>query len=89
MVPSIVRRLRRTIGRLPEGRRLPPERALSAELGCSRSTLRAALLQLEEAGLIWRHVGQGTFAGARPGAEPLRRPVLLEQSSPADLMAAD
>lgn len=85
---AVTRRLRQKIGRLAEGERLPSERTLCAELGCSRSTLRAALLRLEEAGLIWRHVGQGTFAGARPAEEPVRAPVLFEQTSPADLMAA-
>lgn len=85
---SVTLRLRKEIGRLAEGDRLPSERMLSTELCCSRSTIRAALLGLEEAGLIWRHVGQGTFVGARPAAEPVRSPALFEQTSPAELMAA-
>jgi DNA-binding GntR family transcriptional regulator len=28
--------------------------------------MRAALQILEEDGLVWRHVGLGTFVGARP-----------------------
>ena len=45
--------------------RLPPERALAATLNVSRNQLRSALRLLEADGLIWRHVGRGTFVGAR------------------------
>lgn len=43
------------------GGRLPPERHLTDELGMSRATLRKALDALERDGVIWRHVGKGTF----------------------------
>lgn len=46
--------------------RLPPEREMCATLGVTRNQLRRALSELEEQGLIWRHVGRGTFVGARP-----------------------
>ncbi len=68
--------------------RLPSERDLSAALGCSRSTLRKALDQLEHQGEIWRHVGQGTFRGARPRHLPIRENLLIEGATPQDLMHA-
>lgn len=46
--------------------RIPPERQLTGEFGVTRSELRKALAELEHDGLIWRHVGRGTFVGARP-----------------------
>lgn len=66
--------------------RLPPERQLCMQLGASRNTLRKALDHLEAQGLVWRHVGRGTFAG-RPRRR--RSSGLLEfgeQTSPAELM---
>ncbi|MBK8438232.1 MAG: FadR family transcriptional regulator [Rhodobacter sp.] len=50
-----------TEGGFPAGARLPPERQLTEDLGMSRATVRKALDALERDGLIWRHVGKGTF----------------------------
>ncbi len=46
--------------------RVPPERDLCKMLGTTRNKLRTALAELEAQGRIWRHVGRGTFVGARP-----------------------
>lgn len=58
-----VARLRSYIseGGFAQGFRLPAERHLTDELGMTRATLRKALDALERDGLIWRHVGKGTF----------------------------
>jgi GntR family transcriptional regulator len=46
-------------GQLRPGQRLGAERALAAELGVSRATLRQALAVLEEAGVVRRVPGRG------------------------------
>lgn len=49
------------VGDYGPGDRLPSERALIDSLNIGRSALRNALDQLEREGVIWRHVGKGTF----------------------------
>ncbi|MBN9451256.1 MAG: FadR family transcriptional regulator [Bosea sp.] len=87
---AILARLRAVIDaqETTPGRRLPDERTLSAALGCSRQTLRQALFTLESEGAIWRHVGQGTFVGPRPDGHPIREALLLQATSPLQLMQA-
>lgn len=68
VAPSLPERLKAFIadGGFDHNARLPPERTLCGVLGVSRAELRKALAALEADGLIWRHVGRGTFIGARP-----------------------
>jgi DNA-binding FadR family transcriptional regulator len=81
-------RLRRMIeeGVFAPDNRLPPERSLSLELGISRSALRKSLAVLESEGLIWRHVGRGTFVGSRPEPAGVDISLLAEITSPAEIM---
>lgn len=60
--------LRREIatGAWPVGSQVPPERSLAEQYGLARNTLRRVLKELEEAGLLERHVGRGTFVRALP-----------------------
>jgi DNA-binding FadR family transcriptional regulator len=52
-------------GNYAPGDRLPAERELINSLGMTRNTLRRALDALEQDGVIWRHVGKGTFLSAK------------------------
>ena len=52
-------------GGLSAGDRLPSERELREKYNLSSTTVRRALLELEKAGLIYRHHGLGTFIASR------------------------
>ncbi|GAB3407570.1 GntR family transcriptional regulator [Flindersiella endophytica] len=49
------------IGSQAPGSSIPPERELCRQLGVSRPTLRAAVDELSQAGLLIRQQGRGTF----------------------------
>ncbi len=68
--------------------RLPAERQLCEELGISRTELRKALSLLEVHGQIWRHVGRGTFVGARPFTRFDEIATLSVHTNPAEVMQA-
>jgi methanogenic corrinoid protein MtbC1 len=53
-----------TAGRLRVGEQLPAEHQLAATLGVARGTIRQALVRLEQAGLLERRHGRGTFVAA-------------------------
>lgn len=87
---DLARRLRAYITEQGFGHtaRIPPERALAARFGVTRGALRKALDQLEDDGLIWRHVGRGTFIGARPVLNLSDVTYLGELASPAQVITA-
>lgn len=60
------------------GDRLPSEREMISILSIRRNTLRKALDTLERRGVIWRHVGKGTFLASQNGASD---PGLIEMLS--------
>ncbi len=68
--------------------RLPAERELCGEIDVTRTQLRKALAVLETEGQVWRHVGRGTFIGARPVENISDIEYLSGRSSPADVMQA-
>lgn len=65
-------------GNWKPGQQLPTERELESSMGVSRSAVRKYLKELEQDGLITRHVGRGTFVAAAAAksldcAEPINR----------------
>ena len=73
---------------LPTNTRLPPERELCDILGVSRGELRKALAVMESNGELWRHVGKGTFIGARPAQEYADVAGIAALTNPRDVMRA-
>jgi len=66
--------------------RLPPERTLSQALGVTRAELRKALAVLESEGLLWRHVGKGTFLGNRPLDTLADVAAITRRTNPTEVM---
>ena len=84
---EIATALRRDIrdGRLEAGERLPPERVLADALGVARGTVREALTQLAEQGLLETRPGSGSYVrqSASRAAE-----AVIEQARPLELIDA-
>jgi DNA-binding FadR family transcriptional regulator len=68
--------------------RLPPERELCTRLDMNRSALRKALDVMEADGLIWRHVGRGTFIGTGPVDGANGVPHIISRTNPLEVMEA-
>ncbi|MCK9513233.1 MAG: GntR family transcriptional regulator [Pigmentiphaga sp.] len=66
---EVARQIRRELqaGTLKTGDRLPPERALSAQFGISRNTLRQALRAMQTTGLLEMRPGKGGGTFIREG----------------------
>ncbi len=73
---------------LSQNEKLPVERELSQILGFSRGKLRKALSVLESEGVVWRHVGRGTFTGPRPVHNLDDVSFLSEKTSLSEIMEA-
>ena len=58
--------IRQLVQTLPVGARLPAERGLAASYGCNFLTVRRALKQLVEDGIVVRRIGSGTFVAKHP-----------------------
>jgi DNA-binding FadR family transcriptional regulator len=87
---DVVERIKRFIADqgLGHNQRLPPERRFCEQLGVSRVELRKALACMETDGLIWRHVGRGTFIGSRPVRNLDDLDFLRQLANPAQMMDA-
>ena len=72
-----------TDGSYENGERLPPERNLAQQFGVARGTLREGLRELENAGLVERRHGRGTYVTY--GVED-SQPSILGEVSPLELM---
>ncbi len=68
---SLSAELRRKIlnGEFRHDERLPAERSLAQQFGCSRGTVRAAMEKLQQLNLIQRRIGAGTFVNHRAFAD--------------------
>jgi len=86
---AIKAKLKRAIetGIYAHGDRLLPERELAASFQTARNTIRSALQQLEEEGLVVRRVGSGTFVefDRSKSVSPLN---ISESMSPLQLIEA-
>ncbi|MEX0366504.1 MAG: phosphonate metabolism transcriptional regulator PhnF [Ruegeria sp.] len=67
-------------GRYGTGDRLPTEAQLSATHGVNRHTVRRALAEMAEQGLVHARRGAGVFVAARPTEDPIGKRVRYHQN---------
>jgi GntR family transcriptional regulator len=77
------------VGRLADGARLPPEREMAANLGIAVGTLRRALADLTEKGLLDRIQGSGNYVRARSDLTGVYAFFRLEKAEGGGLPTAD
>jgi DNA-binding FadR family transcriptional regulator len=75
-------------GVLPAGEKLPSERLMCREFSASRATVRSALSSLEEAGLVERRLGSGTYVKAREVGHHVPPVFAIPIASPLDVIEA-
>jgi len=68
--------------------RLPPERMLAETFGVTRNRIRGSLQKLATEGVIWRHVGRGTFIGKRPPEQVNGSGTSMVSTSPREVIDA-
>ncbi len=71
------------LGDYLHGEKLPPERTLAETFSTSRNTVREALRQLEEAQMVTRRIGSGTYVTYRNETD---RDDAAEETSPLELI---
>ncbi|MEI4485725.1 phosphonate metabolism transcriptional regulator PhnF [Frigidibacter sp. MR17.14] len=67
-------------GHFPPGEKLPTEAELSARFGVNRHTVRRALADLADEGMVHARRGAGVFVAARPVDYPVGRRTRLKQN---------
>src|SRR5687768_4780719 len=77
------------VGRLADGARLPPERDMAVELGIAVGTLRRALADLTDRGLLERVHGSGNYVRSRGDLQGVYAFFRLERIGGGGLPTAD
>lgn len=76
-------------GRLADGERLPPERDMAVDLGVAVGTLRKALGELAEKGLLERRQGSGNYVRHNPDTDSIYAFFRLERLDGGGLPTAE
>ncbi len=76
-------------GHLVDGARLPPERDMAAELGIAVGTLRKALADLEDKGMLERIQGSGNYVRAKGDVDSVYSFFRLERVQGGGLPTAE